>query len=158
MKKIYSLIVLLIMCTLWSYAADGMPEYQIEGAGVGAQGTYLVAVTINIKDAKKVDNSMLARCAVHGVLFKGFASKENRQSHKPLAGSPSAEASHADFYSNFFNEGGAASNYGSVVPSSTKKMKSGKKYLVTAVVSVNKDQLQRDLEDAGVLKGLNSLF
>jgi hypothetical protein len=37
-------------------------------------------------------------------------------------------------------------------------VKVGKQYRVTATVTVNKDQLRKDLEDAGVLKGLNSIF
>lgn len=158
MKKLISLIVLMTITFFSVLAEDVMPEYVISGAGVGSQGTYLVDVSVIVKKAKDVDEDMLARCAVHGVLFKGFSSKENRQSQKPLAGSPAVEATHADYFTNFFKQNGPATGYADVLSPSIKSVKSGKMYRVSATVSVNKDQLHKDLESAGVIKGLNSIF
>lgn len=148
----------MIMSAVAMFAADELPEYSIVGAGTGAQGTYLVEVSALVSKADKADETVLARCAVHGVLFKGFAGKDSRQSQKPMAGGPAAEASHADYYSNFFKKDGPAADYASVVSPSVRRVKSGKKYRVTATVSVNKEQLSKDLEAAGVLRGLNSIF
>lgn len=158
MKKFLAIIAMIAMCISVAFAENEIPEYSISGAGVGTQGSYLVEVSVIAKKAKDVDEVVLSRCAVHGVLFKGFSSKENRQSQKPLAGSPAAEATHADYFSSFFKENGPASNYANVLSQSIKTVKSGKKYKVTATVSVNKDQLHHDLEEAGVIKGLNSIF
>ena len=132
-------------------------DYEIEGAGVGSQGTYLVKVTV-VSKKSKVQNAQIARCAVHGVLFRGFVNKELRQNQKPLAGGPSAEAQHADFYKDFFSESGMSKNYVSAVKGSQQVVKSGKEYKVSTIVTVNKDQLLSDLKAAGVIRGLNSGF
>lgn len=158
--KVLLLLLVVFNGNFYAYSKDkneAMPEYEISGAGTGVQGTYLVNVSVLTKD-KKIDNSVIARCAVHGVLFRGFSSKEHRQTQKPLAGTPMAESQHAEFFSSFFAPGGLASSYVSEVDGSRQVVKNGKKYRVTAIVTVNKTQLRRDLEEAGVIKSLNSIF
>lgn len=68
------------------------------------------------------------------------------------------EAQHADFFKDFFKEDGIAKNYVSIVNGSRQVTKSGKKYRVSSVVTVNKEQLHSDLEKAGIIKGLNTGF
>lgn len=131
--------------------------YEIEGAGTGVQGTYLVKVTV-ISKKSKITEDLIARCAVHGVLFRGFSNKELRQHQKPLAGSAMAEAKHADFFKDFFKEKGIARNYAASVNSSRQVVKSGKEYKISTIVTVNKEALHKDLETAGIIKGLNSGF
>lgn len=157
MQKLISLFLCLMVCSLACMADDKLPEYALEGAGTGAQGSYLIKISLISKD-KKPDDSKLLRAAVHGVLFKGFNNKELRQHQKPLAGSPAVEAQHPDYFNSFFADGGAYTNYADVVSGSRQVMKTGKKYRVTVTVTVYKDQLRKDLESAGVLKGLNSIF
>lgn len=161
MRKLSFILLTLVSLLVFSIAAnakdDEVLEYEITGNGTGMQGTYLISVTVITKD-KKIQDSEIARCAVHGVLFRGFSSKENRQNQKPLAGSPMAESQHADFFNSFFKEDGPFAGYVSEVDGSRQIVKSGKKYRVTSVVTVNKDQLRRDLEKAGIIKGLNSAF
>ncbi len=159
MRKLAIIILALFtVCAFSMEAKDkAMPEYELVGNGTGAQGTYLITVSV-ISKKKDVSNAELARCAVHGVLFRGFANKDKRQSQKPLAGSPSVEASHPDFFNSFFAEGGPCASYVSEVSGSRQVIKAGKQYKVSATVTVNKDQLRRDLEDAGIIKGLNSAF
>ncbi len=137
-------------------AADAL-DYEIEGAGTGAQGTYLVKVTVRSKKST-VSDDLIARCAVHGVLFKGFSNEAERIHQKPLAGSAAAEAQHAEFFSNFFVENGQAKNYVSSIHTSRQVVKENKMYKISTIVTVNKDLLRKDLESAGVLKGLNSAF
>lgn len=132
-------------------------EYEIAGNGTGMQGTYLIKVSVITKD-KKIPDAQIARCAVHGVLFRGFSNKENRQNQKPLAGSPMTESQHNEFFQSFFAEGGPYMGYVSEVEGSREVVKSGKKYRVTTVVTVNKDQLRHDLEKEGIIKGLNYAF
>lgn len=135
--------------------SDLIVSYEIEGAGTGIQGTYLVQVTIVKEKATDVEVP-LRMAAVHGVLFRGFAGY--RQAQKPLAGSAAAEAEHADFFSDFFSETGSAVNYASIVSGSTTVTKMSKNYQITATLTVQKDQLREYLEDAGVIKSLNSIF
>ena len=136
---------------------DQRLNYEIEGAGTAAQGTYMVKVTVISKE-KKPSEDVIKRSAVHGVLFRGFSNKELRQHQKPLAGSPANEAQNADFYKDFFAENGAATAYAQVVTGSRQVVKAGKEYRVSDVVIINKDQLLKDLQDAGVIRGLNSAF
>lgn len=132
-------------------------NYEIEGAGTGTQGTYLVKVTVFSKKSN-INDELIARCAVHGVLFRGFNNKELRQKQNPLAGSAMAEAQHADFFKDFFSKNGLAKNYVSTVNSSRQVVKAGKQYKISTIVTVNKEELHRDLEKAGIIKGLNSGF
>ena len=133
-----------------------MPEYTIEGAGTGVQGTYLVKVTMMAKKANTVTDQDLLRCAIHGILFRGFTSTENRQHQRPLAGSALNEQQYADFYNGFFQQ--SYQQYGQAVSSSRSVTKVGKEYKITSVVSVTKDQLRKDLTQQGVLKGLANGF
>lgn len=156
MKRLVATFALLLGLSATLLAGD-LPDYTLEGNGTGAQGTYLVKVSIISKDKKPL-TALLSRCAVHGVLFRGFSSKEMRQAQKPLAGSAAAEAAHADYFKKFFEDDGPAKSYAEEVAGSRSVVKEGKRYRVTAVMTVNKEQLRKDLEDAGVIKGLNSIF
>ena len=131
-----------------------LPTYTIEGAGTGVQGTYLVKVTMTAKKPDKVKDTDLAQCAVHGVLFRGFSGE--RQNQRPLAGNAMNEQQHADFYNSFFQQ--AYLSYANTESSSRSVMKVGKEYKVSAIVSVMKDQLRKDLTQQGVLKGLANGF
>lgn len=137
-------------------------RYEIECAGVGADGTYLIKVwsyskkpNVAIEQAKKN--------AVHGVVFKGFAGGgRGCTSQKPLANSPAIEQEKYDFFQTFFADGGKYMQYVSVTNDgavdAADRMKVGKEYKVGVVVTVMKDQLRKDLEAAGVIKGLSSGF
>lgn len=153
------LVVFIAVATSFDAAAEGLNKliisYEIEGAGVGAQGTYLVKVTIVKKKAIDVELP-LKLAAVHGVLFRGFTGE--RQVQKPIAGSAAAEAEHLEFYTDFFDETGSAKNYASVISGSTTTAKVGKNYQITATLSVQKEALRKYLEDQGVIKSLNSAF
>ena len=66
------------------------------------------------------------------------------------------EQQHADFYNSFFQQ--AYLSYANTESSSRSVMKVGKEYKVSAIVSVMKDQLRKDLTQQGVLKGLANGF
>ena len=133
-----------------------IPPYTIEGAGTGIQGTYLVKISLIAKKPGDVSDQEFLRCAIHGVLFRGFNSTEFRQHQRPMAGNALSEQQYADFYNTFFKQ--TFQQYGQAVSSSRSVMKTGKEYQVSAVVSVMKDQLRKDLTQQGVVKGLNSGF
>ncbi len=157
-KKVFLTLLLLFTISNFAIAKDKENlNYEIEGAGTGAQGTYLVKVIV-INKSSKINDELIARCAVHGVLFRGFNNKELRQSQRPLAGSAMAESQHADFFKDFFSENGLAKNYVASINGSRQVIKSGKQYKISTIVTVNKEQLHKDLESAGIIKGLNSGF
>ncbi len=159
-RSFYLFLCLVILCgfsTAYSKNRNHIPQYELTGAGTGNQGTFLVNVTV-ISKKNNPNDHVIKSAAIHGVLFKGFSSKEHRQMQKPLAGNAANEAQHIDFYKDFFSQSGNASNFASIVDGSRKVIKSGKEYRVTVTVSVNKDELRSYLESLGILNGLNSGF
>jgi hypothetical protein len=94
--------------------------------------------------------------AVHGVLFRGFSGK-GFATQKALA-RPEIEAQKADFFSAFWGNGDYLA-YASIVNAVADRVKvSSKEYKIGAIVSVSKDSLRKSLEDAGIIRGLNSGF
>lgn len=136
---------------------DNKMSYEIISAGSATPGNYLVEVSYRTKD-KKVSDEALKRAAVHGVLFRGFSDTNGKYSQKPLAGSVANEAEHVDFYKEFFSEEGNAASFATLIPGSRTVKKVDKRYLVTAKVNVQKENLARYLKDMGVIRGLNSAF
>lgn len=137
-------------------------RYEIECAGIGTDGTYLVKVwsyskkpAIAITQAKKN--------AVHGIIFKGFPGNgQGCSSQKPLATNPNLEMEKADFFDPFFEEGGKYMKFvtesGDGLVDASDRMKVGKEYKIGVIVSVSKDALRKDLEAAGIIRGLSSGF
>jgi hypothetical protein len=134
-------------------------RYELECAGTGNEGTYVVKVSNYSKKPKNAINEA-KRNAVHGVIFKGFGAGYNCQPQKPLAGSPGIEDQFKDYFESFFSDNGKylkfvnASNDGT--PDEITKV--NKEYKITITVSVMKDLLRAELEQAGVIKGLSSGF
>ena len=138
-------------------------KYEVECMGTGAQGTYLIKVWsyskkphLAIEQAKKN--------AVHGIVFKGFVGGQNGcHSQKPLVKDVSATETHKGFFKDFFKNGGDymkfinVTNDGQVAAGDRMKMKR-KGYKIGVVVSVNKDQLRKYLEDKSIIRGLSTGF
>lgn len=132
--------------------------YGLESAGVGAQGTALVRLEY-ISKQRKIPVQVLQEYAVRGILFKGIAAGEgSNTTQKPLCGSASAEQSHEAYFEKFFGDE-AYKNYVQFVEGSLKVVAyRNKNYKATANLVIYKDQLRKDLEAAGVIKGLGSGF
>ena len=81
---------------------------------------------------------------------------------RPLTSNPNLEVEQAEFFKNFFADGGKymkfvnITNDGAVAAEDRIKM--DKQYKIGVVVSVNVAGLRKDLEDAGMVRGLNSGF
>ena len=138
-------------------------KYEIECMGTGVQGTYLLKVWSYSKKPK-VAIEQAKKNAVHGVIFKGFAGSGNGCStQQPLAKNPNIENEKKVYFKDFFAEGGKYMKFvstttdGSVAGRDVLKI-SKKRYKVGVVVSVHKDLLRKDLEAAGILRGLSSGF
>ena len=64
---------------------DEVISYQVEATGAtGAQGTYVVKTWVVTKN-KKISDAEIGKCAVHGVLFKGFSNAKTRQHQKRVS-------------------------------------------------------------------------
>ena len=131
--------------------------YEIECAGAGTQGTQIVKVWI-YSSSRSVNIDQFKRCAVHGVIFKGYAGGNGCSTQKPLATSPALEQQRANFFEPFFNIDRAYNKYTSQVGGSFERAGSGKNRKIGAVISVSKDMLRKDLEAAGVIRGLSDGF
>ena len=136
-------------------------RYEIDAVGTGVQGTYLVKVwsyskkpDIAIEQAKKN--------AVHGIIFRGFVGSQGIPGQKPLTPNVNLADEKSDFFDPFFAERGkymkfvTETNDGAIA--AEDRMKVGKEYKIGVIVSVNVSALRKDLEDAGVIKGLSSGF
>jgi hypothetical protein len=136
-------------------------RYDIECVSVGASGSYQIKVwsyskksTVAINQAKKN--------AVHGIIFKGFTGTGAGCTQKPLASSPDIEQQKSEFFKDFFADGGkymqfvTSASEGEIAAGDVVKV--GKEYKIGVVVSVYKDQLRKDLEAAGIIKGLSDGF
>lgn len=136
-------------------------RYDIEAMGVGTQGTYLIKVWSYSKKSE-VAIEQARKNAVHGIIFRGFAGKQGIPGQRPLTNNPNLEQEQMEFFEAFFADGG---KYMKFVSSSadgsipvTDRMKVGKEYKVAVVISVNVAELRKDLEAAGIIKGLSSGF
>jgi len=133
-------------------------RYELVCAGTGVQGTYLVKVWTYAKNSD-IAFEQSKKNAVHGVIFKGFTgnSIDGCTSQRPMAANPTIEQEQSDFFKKFFGKGGDYMKYVSV-SGGREMVKVGNEYKVGVVVSVAKDQLRKDLEAAGIIKGLSSGF
>ena len=164
MRKILFILTAVLMC-MPAFAGPKKQankdtelfRYEIECAGNGTQGTYLVKVWSYSKN-KNVATEQCKKNAVHGIIFKGFTGGEGCVGQRALVANPGAEQESADYFKNFFGDKGEYYKYVSVTSAPTEIVKVGKQYKVGMVVSVMKDELRKALEAAGVVRGLNTGF
>lgn len=137
-------------------------RYEIECVGIGKDGTYLIKVWSYSKNPT-IATTQAKKNAVHGIIFKGFSGGgQGCTPQRPLASNPNLEDEKADFFEPFFEEGGrymkfvSESSDGNV--DAADRVKVGKEYKIGVVVSVHKDALRKDLEAAGIIRGLSSGF
>ena len=161
MKKFAVMLACIVVSLFTNAKAPEVTDVSVTGEGVGNGGRPVVVATCAAKKADKVTDADLTRCAVRAVLFSGWVDKSNTSSfdasvsHPAVAGSPDAEAAHADYFAYFFASGDA-SKYASVLPDTRKVVKSGKVYNVSQSVSVNVPELRRKLEKDNIIKSLRS--
>lgn len=136
-------------------AADWKWDYEIEGAGTGVQETYLVNVTV-VSKKPSLDDETFMRCAIHGVLFRGFESEQFRQKQKPMIEEAQTEQDQKAFFDEFFN--GDLAPFSEIVEGSRRMRMKDKKYHITVTIQIFKEKLRRQLEDSGIIKRLNDGF
>lgn len=135
-------------------------RYEIECVGIGKPGTKVIKVWSYSKK-EKIALNQAKKNAVHGIIFQGYAGGgQGCTSQKPLASDPAIEQQKSEFFENFFElEGGKYMKFVSSSGDGTPTvMKVGKEYKIGVVVTVMSDNLRKDLEAAGIIKGLSSGF
>lgn len=165
MKTLKIFLILLFLTGLSSNAQKKEDQrtmewrYEIECAGIGADGTYLLKVYTYSKK-KNLPMEQAKKNAVHAVLFKGFPGNNPTRCYtqKPICTNPNIEFEKKEFFDTFFQDGGKYMKY--VFDSSDgnieagDRTKVGKEYKVGILVSVAKDALRKDMEAAGIIKSL----
>lgn len=138
-------------------------RYEIECMGTGDDGNYLVKVW-SFSRKPEVAAEQAKKNAVHAVIFQGIPSGERGCfSQPPLARSSNLEQEKQNFFNDFFSEGGKYQKFvtlttnGAIAQGDRLKI-SRREYKIGVIVSVNKNLLRDDLEDAGILRGLSSGF
>ncbi len=138
-------------------------RYEVEAAGEGMQGTYLIKVWTYSKN-QETAIEQAKKNAVHAVIFKGYPKNSTVAAEKkPLARTPNLEQEKQEFFKEFFKDGGKFQKYvflvnNGVIAAGDRIKISKKEYKIGVVVSVNVAGLRKDLEDAGIIKSLSSGF
>ncbi|MGO4819713.1 hypothetical protein [Flavobacterium sp. W22_SRS_FP1] len=169
MKKI-ALTIFIIVAFIFTCNAQAKKKadkytnawrYEIEPVQTGVSGTYLIKVwsyskkpDVAIEQAKKN--------AVHGIIFRGFSGNDRVPGQSALSNNPNLLDEKTDFFDDFFAEGGkylkfvSLTNDGGVA--AEDRLKVGKEYKIGVLISIRKEDLRRDLENAGIIKGLSVGF
>ena len=135
-------------------------RYEIECVGIGKPGTKVIKVWSYSKKAN-IANAQAKKNAVHGMIFQGYAGGgQGCTNQRPMSNNPALEQEHQQFFEDFFEtNGGKYMKFVSVSGDATPDvMKVGKEYKVGIVVVVQTDFLRKDLEAAGIIKGLSNGF
>ena len=138
-------------------------KYEIECVGIGKPGTKVIKVWSYSKKAN-VATKQAKKNAVHGIIFQGYAGGgQGCTTQRPLVSDPNVEQQKEEFFSNFFQlDGGKYAKFVShsndATPEVMKVSIKGYKYKVGVVVTVMTNNLRKDLEAAGVVRGLSSGF
>lgn len=149
----------LIALLLIGYCANlcAQTQYDIIGAGVGKGGDYFVKVTAVVKKAKDAEDA-LRRCAVDGVIFKGFsAGTDGGTNQDPIISDPNVKDTKADFFTAFYNEK-KYDTFVNMEKTSFTSAKTKKGYEVSALLTVRQQALRQYLEDKGVINGFSNLW
>ena len=87
MKALYYLLLVLGLAFLSTdtlCAKKDVPlKYEISCAGSGTQGYYIVKVKATVEKKGDISEALLKRCAVHGVLFRGYGPGQGCTSQRP---------------------------------------------------------------------------
>jgi len=164
-------LTLLFVFPLFLFAQKGKKKadrdtynwrYELEVVATGIQGSYQLKVWSYSKKAETAIEQA-KKNAVHGVIFRGFPANGRIQGKKPLSRNPNLEIEHADYFKDFFAEGGkylkfvSLVNNGAIAPGDRIKI-SKKEYKIGVIISVDVSSLRNDLEAANIIKSMTNGF
>lgn len=166
MKKILLLVLALAMTQLClankQKKADAETDkfrYDLEYARPSGDGVCQVKVWSYSKKSR-IAAEQCRKNAVHGIIFKSYSTGDGTTaSQRPLVKDPSVQQEKAEFFEEFFSDGGPYRQFVSAVTDGSQEVvKVGKQYKVGVVVTVSKDQLRKYLESQGIVRSLGSGF
>ncbi|MDR1225402.1 MAG: hypothetical protein LBK47_00700 [Prevotellaceae bacterium] len=136
-------------------------NYEILMLGVGQDGTKVFKVYAY---AKKVDDAIVQakKNAVAACIFRGLPGANGAAPTPAICPDPNTEENNLDYFTSFFATGGRYLQYINLttdgVPSGQDRLKVKGGYKVGISVQVLYDKLRKDLEAAGIARGLSSGF
>ena len=175
MKVIRIIVILLSVLSLASCVATRKAvadkntlvwRYEVEPtAGQATQGSVLIKVWSYSK-SRYVAITQAGKNAVHGILFKGVSAVNNGSTRlpaqRPIVTDLNAEAEHSEYFKAFFQDGGKYQKYVNFVnngiPEPGDIIKLRREYKIGVTVSVSKDALRKEMEQAGIVKKLGAGF
>lgn len=155
MKKVLLTIVLILSCIFVQ-----AQEYTIQSEGVDNSGNYIVNIVVSTKKKpSKSAEDLVRQYAVHGVMFRGVAAAKDYHAQPPLIKDPNVEQTKKQWFDAFWHEN-AYNRYASIIPSSLAVMKNKQSKMTetSALVTISKEQLQKYLEDSGIIQGFSNLW
>lgn len=166
MKKfvIYmSLVVVIFLssCSSSKTLSTVVRQYNVETMGIGNDGTYLVKVTDYFRTSDEtVYLDGLKKDAVHCVIYSGIPAGNGSINQPPLLNNDTRIEGSEQALNDFFEQKQYLQFINSVVNSSKTitKLKDSKEYRISAIISVNKDQLRKYLIDNDIVKPLDYIF
>lgn len=133
-------------------------DYEVVFIRTGVAGTELFKVFSYGRNEKECIEAAKVN-AIKAVLFKGIPGSGLQ---RPMITEAGAEEKYRDYFNQFFMSGGrylnfvALSSDGSI--DSRDRLRVGKLVKIGFVVSVQKDNLRKELQDDKIIKGLSSGF
>lgn len=166
MKKIalyFGLVILMLLtsCSSSKRMSSVMKTYEVETMGVGNDGTYLIKVTDYFRTSDEmVYLDGLKRDAVHCVIYSGIPAGNGSINQPALMNADTKIEGCEQVLNEFFEQKEYLNFINSVVNSSKTitRLKDSKEYRISAVISVNKDELRKYLIDKKIIKSLDFIF
>lgn len=123
-------------------------DYSLSGISIAKEGNYLVEVSVTVDKKKEATIDIVKQYAILGCLYKGFSI--DRIFQKPIL-SQSLNDIDNDYIRRLILH-----EYNSYTSSSypLQIVKVGKKFRVTGIILVSKDNLREKLEETGILRKL----
>lgn len=150
-RRLLLFICLFVYCC-YSFSYDFKTSYEISCAGEGKTGYYLVEVSAFVTKKGDINNELTKKCAIHGVLFKGYAGGNDCVSKPAMIKDENIEKLHSDYFKTLLEE--KYGYYTSMANDFVKVVKVGKQYKVTTIVQVNASQLRKDLERDKIIRSI----
>lgn len=154
-------VIFLSSCSSSKTLSTVVRQYNVETMGIGNDGTYLVKVTDYFRTSDEtVYLDGLKKDAVHCVIYSGIPAGNGSINQPPLLNNDTRIEGSEQALNDFFEQKQYLQFINSVVNSSKTitKLKDSKEYRISAIISVNKDQLRKYLIDNDIVKPLDYIF
>ncbi len=133
-------------------------DYESKVLSANYDGTYAIRVFVRARNAA-IAFTDGQRKAVEEVIFKGVAAGSNGVSRlEPLCYDMNARAKNEDYFNAFFQDGGEWTKYASLKDKrtgTTHYQRNGKQMLEDVTVSVDRANLQKKLQEDGIIPQQN---